>query len=108
MTEITTSASDLISATQHLTKEEKKQLSYNIIGPPDRVNGLYWMVLGTACVILILCVLRLTGIFVMMMPYQPKEFWDLFPDADKIIGMFTTVLSFVVGLFVPSPVAHEA
>lgn len=70
-----------------------------------RVNGLYWLVLTTACLILLLCTLRLTGVFNLWHPTLQEAFWKLLPETDKVTGIFTTVLSFVAGVFVPSPTA---
>ena len=97
---------DVIAAINNLSADQRSDLIGSLIGRPTKVNGLYWLVLGTACIIMIFCILRLTGAFILLYPDQSVEFWKMFPDEDKITGLFTTVLSFVVGMFVPSPVAE--
>lgn len=97
----------IVEALGKLSPEQLREALSPAIGRPTKVNGLYWLVLGTACFVMILCVLRLTGTFILLYPNQGQEFWSLFPDEDKITGIFTTVLSFVVGLFVPSPVSGQ-
>jgi len=81
-----------------LPPEQRKEAATALFGvPPTRVNGLYWLVLGTLCGVLTLCALRLVGVA-----------WFV-PSAtdDQILGMFTTILSFLIGLFVPSPVRPQ-
>lgn len=90
-----------------LPKDEQKIAAKTILPPPTKVNGLYWLVLGTICLSLILCVARLVGLHLLLVPAGSDTFFARFADDDKIIGMFTTILSFLLGLFVPSPVPGQ-
>lgn len=91
-----------------LPREQQKIAAKSILPPPTKVNGLYWLVLGTVCVCLMLCVARLVGFHILLLPAGSHGLFDRFADDDKIIGMFTTILSFLLGLFVPSPVSGPA
>lgn len=79
-----------------LPPEKRQQAAAALFGlPPTRVNGLYWLVLGTLCAVLLLCALRLVGV----------SWFAAGGTNDQIVGIFTTIISFLIGLFVPSPVA---
>lgn len=94
-------------AGNQLPLEQQKKAAESIFPRPTKVNGLYWLVLGTLCFCLLLCVMRLVGIQFFIYPNAPDTYWARFADDDKIIGMFTTILSFLLGLFVPSPIARK-
>ncbi|MGZ8287058.1 MAG: hypothetical protein ACXW27_15100 [Allosphingosinicella sp.] len=85
-----------------LPDEEKKALAQTLLFglPPSRKIGdmLYLMVIGALLVILLTCAAVLTGIV-----STPD------PDVtmDRVLGIFTTVLSFIIGLFVPSPATRS-
>lgn len=66
--------------------------------PSARIRDmLYLIVIGALVLILLACAGVITGI----LENVEKE------NVDKVVGLFTTVLSFIVGLFVPSPVAKD-
>jgi hypothetical protein len=90
-----------------LPAEQKQKAAESMFPRPVKVDGLYWLVLGTLCFCLLLCVLRLVGVLFFIYPDSPDTFWARFADDDKIIGMFTTILSFLLGLFVPSPIGQK-
>jgi hypothetical protein len=81
-----------------LPAEEKKALAQTLLFglEPSRKIGdvLYLMVIGALLVILLACAGVVTGII-----------GSTDPDVsmDRVLGVFTTVLSFIIGLFVPSP-----
>ena len=59
---------------------------------------LYLLVIGALLLILLACAGVLTGII-------PSPEPDV--TMDRVLGIFTTVLSFIIGLFVPSPTAKR-
>jgi hypothetical protein len=86
------------SLAAELPVEEKKELARTLLLglEPSRKIGdmLYLMVIGALLVILLACAGVLTGIV-------PTP--DVDVTMDRVLGIFTTVLSFIIGLFVPSP-----
>ncbi|HEX8625825.1 MAG TPA: hypothetical protein VF782_12235 [Allosphingosinicella sp.] len=87
-----------------LPDDKKKEVAISIAGglfgekPSARVRDiLYLMVIGALVLILLACAGVITGV----LDDVAKE------NIDKVVGLFTTVLSFIVGLFVPSPVANK-
>lgn len=85
----------LKSVAAELPESEKKELAQTLLfglppGPKIR-DTLYLMVIGTLLIILLGTAGVVTGII------------SSGADVDKVLGVFTTVLSFIIGLFVPSP-----
>jgi hypothetical protein len=81
-----------------LPDEQKKELAQALLFglKPDggTLKILYLMVIGALIVILLAAAGMLTGVLV---PRHPGA------TMDRVLGIFTTVLSFIIGLFVPSP-----
>lgn len=81
-----------------LPTEEKRKLAQTLLFglEPSRKIGdlLYLIVIGALILILLACAGVLTGIIASTDP-------DV--TMDRVLGIFTTVLSFIIGLFVPSP-----
>lgn len=88
----------LSSVAADLPDAEKKALAQTLLfgqKPSARIGDtLYLMVIGALLVILLACAGVLTGIV-------PSPDADV--TMDRVLGIFTTVLSFIIGLFVPSP-----
>jgi hypothetical protein len=59
---------------------------------------LYLMVIGALLIILLACAGVITGV----LDDVAKE------NLEKVVGIFTTVLSLIIGLFVPSPVDQKS
>jgi len=74
----------IVEALSKLSPEQLREALSPAIGRPTKVNGLYWLVLGTACFVLVLCVPRLTGAFILLYPDKTQMFGDLFPGEAKI------------------------
>ena len=81
-----------------LSTEQKRALAQTLLfglEPSKKIGDiLYLMVIGALLLIMLTCAGVLTGIVA-----SPD------PDVtmDRVLGIFTTVLSFIIGLFVPSP-----
>lgn len=81
-----------------LPKAKKEELGRTLLfgeKPSPKIRDtLYLLVIGSLLVILLAAAAVLMGII-------PSPDEDV--TMDRVLGIFTTVLSFIIGLFVPSP-----
>ena len=91
-------AAALTELAADLPDDKKRQIARALLfglEPSAKIRDtLYLLVIGALLVILLACAGVLTGIIP-----SPEE--DV--TMDRVLGIFTTVLSFIIGLFVPSP-----
>lgn len=78
-----------------LTEGEREALvrSVPLLKPPEKTSGLYWLIIGSMVLVMVLCVLSILGII----PTMPST------SKDTVVGVLTTILSFIGGLLAPSP-----
>jgi hypothetical protein len=81
-----------------LPDDKKKELARSLLlglePTQPTVNKLYLLVIGALILILLGAASVLIGVFT---PTNTAV------TMDRVLGIFTTVLSFIIGLFVPSP-----
>lgn len=92
----------LSSMAADLPSDKRVELAQTLLfgRPPGAkiADTLYLLVIGALLFILLACAGVLTGIV-------PTPDPDV--TMDRVLGIFTTVLSFIIGLFVPSPTASR-
>jgi hypothetical protein len=112
---------------ESLSDTDKDRFGKQVLGKrtfpfPDKVNGLYWVVIVTFCSALLICVARVTGLIDLELDATMAAFRKvgvdnakvlevvktIMSDDDKVIGMFSTIVSFLAGIFIPSPVSGDA
>lgn len=100
-----------------LDEDQKKQVIKKlggIVNPPVKTD-LIWIILILAlCVCLILAAVRISGVipiitgdYVTLANGKPAFLENVklvLPDVDKVMIMFSSLVGFLAGLFVPSPV----
>jgi hypothetical protein len=95
-------ASALQTLADELPDDKKKELARTLLfgeEPSPKIRDtLYLLVIGVLLVILLACAAVLTGI---ISPSNGQV------TMDRVLGIFTTVLSFIIGLFVPSPATQS-
>lgn len=88
-----------------LPAAQQKDVQRYLFGiQPTKVNGLYWLILITLCLVVVLCTARVIGIW---SPSAEDVENKVIGSADQVLGIITTVVAFLIGLFSPSPVGGK-
>jgi uncharacterized membrane protein YgcG len=99
-----------------LSDDQKKvalqQISASVMPMPIKTNFIWIMLIAAFCICLVLAAIRISGIIsIIQGNYAPfmkdGAFLDsaklIFPDVDKVMIMFSSLVGFLAGIFVPSP-----